>query len=132
VELEGFKKALVENVKVDTATTATVNLKLEPGAESTELTVTAAAPLINAESGTPGQTITERQIVAIPLNNRSVLDLALTAAKVAGDAGTEDPDLASTIPTPGFNGEWSGRNDGELIGSLVRILSSGGRALCVG
>src|SRR5262249_22253966 len=59
VELEGFKKALVENVKVDTATTATVNLKLEPGAESTELTVTAAAPLINAESGTPGQTITE-------------------------------------------------------------------------
>jgi hypothetical protein len=102
VEIGGFKRAVLERVKVDTATTAKVNVTLETGAPTVEVSVTALPPLINAESGALGQTITEQQIVAIPLNNRSVLDLALTAANVAGDAGTEDPDLASTIPTPGF------------------------------
>lgn len=78
VEAAGFKKAVVEQVKVDTATTATVNVTLQTGNVKTEVNVTAEAPLINAESGTSGQTITERQIVEMPLNNRSVLDLALT------------------------------------------------------
>ena len=103
VELQGFKPAVVKRVKVDTATTTSVNVKLEVGALSDEVTVTAERPLVNTSSGTPGQTITERQIVEMPLNNRSVLDLALTAVNVTGAAGTEDPDLGSEIPTPGMN-----------------------------
>src|SRR6185436_5553207 len=101
-ELSGFKKVTVPRVKVDTATTMTVNLQLELGTLSSEMTVTAEAPLVNAESGTPGQTITERQIVEMPLNNRSVLDLALTVPNVSGAAGTEDPTFESDLPTPGM------------------------------
>src|SRR5713226_1990717 len=88
VEMKGFKKELVRNVKVDTATTVTVNVTLETGTVSEEVIVTAEAPLINIESGTPSRIITERQIVEMPLNNRSVLDLVMTAPGVTGVAGS--------------------------------------------
>jgi hypothetical protein len=39
----------------------------------------------------------------VPLNNRSVLDLALTAPNVSGDAGSEDPGVGADQPVPGFN-----------------------------
>ena len=114
VEATGFKKAVVEQVKVDTATTATVNVTLQTGNVKTEVNVTAEAPLINAESGTSGQTITERQIVEMPLNNRSVLDLALTVGGVTGVAGTEDPELGiGEIPAPGFNVSVNGGRAGS-------------------
>src|SRR6266851_5523794 len=73
VEVEGFKKAVVDNVKVDTATTATVNVTLQAGTVEDVVNVTAGDALVlNRESGTAGQTISERQIVEMPLNNRSV------------------------------------------------------------
>lgn len=72
VETTGFKRAFVESVKVDTATTVTANVTLEPGTVEEQITVTADTPLLNTESGTTTSTITERQIQDIPLNNRSV------------------------------------------------------------
>lgn len=100
VEMAGFKKAMLNSVKVDTASTAAVNVILEAGAVTEEVTVMAEATLLNTESGTASSTITERQIQDVPLSNRSVLDLALTAPNVVGDAGSEDPDVASTSPVP--------------------------------
>ena len=91
---------MVDNIKVDTAVTATVNVTLEPGAVETVVNITSEGALLNLESGTPGQTITERQIRDLPLNNRSVLDLVLTAGNVSGVAGTEDPELGADIPAP--------------------------------
>jgi hypothetical protein len=127
VELQGFKPAEVNRIKVDTATPATANVKLEVGQLSDEVTVTATRPLVNTSSGTPGQTITERQIVETPLNNRSVLDLALTVANVSGAAGTEDPDLGSEIPTPGMNLFVNGGRAGS-----TSILADGARNTGVG
>src|SRR5215831_8365921 len=128
VEAQGFKKAVVDNIKVDTASTTTFNIKLETGAISNTVDVTAEAPLVAAESGTPGQTITERQIVEMPLNNRSVLDLALTVAGVVGVAGTEDPELDSgTIPAPGYNVSINGGRAGSTA-----ILADGARNTGVG
>ncbi len=103
VELQGFKKEVVENVKVDTATTATVNVTLEPGSIDTKVTVTAEAAMVDTESQTSSTTITERQVQDVPLVNRSVLDLALTLPNVSGDAGSENPSLVSTTPCPGCN-----------------------------
>jgi hypothetical protein len=127
VEAAGFRKAAVDRVKVDTATTATVNVTLETGVATAEVTVTADAPLVNSESGASGQTITERQIVELPLNNRSVLDLALTVANVTGVAGTEDPELGSDIPAPGFNLNVNGGRAGSTA-----ILADGARNTGVG
>jgi len=128
VEVKGFKKELVRNVKVDTATTATVNVTLEPGTVAEQVVVTAEAPLINTESGTPSQTITERQIVEMPLNNRSVLDLVMTAPGVTGVAGSEDPELDSgDIPAPGFNVNVNGGRAGS-----TSILADGASNTGVG
>lgn len=128
VEAQGFKKAVIDNVKVDTAAVASVNVTLEPGQVATEVTVTAEAELVNSESGTIGQTITERQIVEMPLNNRSVLDLVLTAGNVTGVAGTEDPELSSgEIPAPGFNVSINGGRAGSTA-----ILADGANNTGVG
>lgn len=103
VEAPGFKKAQVDNIKVDTASTASVNVVLEPGSVDTKITVTAEAAMIDTESATASTTITERQVQDVPLVNRSVLDLALTLPNVSGDAGSENPALVSTTPCPGCN-----------------------------
>jgi hypothetical protein len=103
VEAKGFKKALLDHVKVDTASIAAANVVLETGSVAEQVVITADAPLINTESGTTSKTITSRQIQDIPLNNRSVLDLALTAPNVSGDAGSEDPGVGADQPVPGFN-----------------------------
>ena len=117
VEAQGFKKAVVDNIKVDTAVTATVNITLEPGAVETIVNITSEGALLNVESGTPGQTITERQIRDLPLNNRSVLDLVLTTGNVSGVAGTEDPELGADIPAPGFNVNINGGRAGSTADS---------------
>ncbi len=127
VEAVGFKKAVLENLKVDTAASATANFELQPGEVVTEVTVTAEPPLVNVESGTLDQTITERQIREMPLNNRSVLDLALTVANVSGVAGTEDPELGSEIPAPGFNINVNGGRAGS-----TSILADGASNTGVG
>src|SRR5580700_8422604 len=103
IEAKGFKKEVVDHVKVDTASVATVDVKLETGSVDTKITVQASAVMIDTESGTLSNTVTTRQIEDAPLLNRSVLDLALTLPNVAGDAGSEDPVITSVTPCPGCN-----------------------------
>ncbi len=113
VEAKGFKKALIESVKVDTATVATVNINLETGQVGETVTISSESSLINTESATTTQTVSERQIRDLPLNNRSVLDLAVTAPNVTGDAGSEDPEVTSGQPVPGFNLNVNGGRSGS-------------------
>ncbi len=126
-EAPGFKTSVIPKVKVDTATTASLTITLRLGEIATEVAVTAEAPALTRASGTPGQTITEKQIVEMPLNNRSVLDLALTVGNVTGATGTEDPELSSELPTPGFNLFVNGGRAGSSS-----ILADGARNTGVG
>lgn len=127
VEAQGFRPSVVPRVKVDTAATATVKVTLQLGELAAEVTVASEPPIVPRSSGTPGQTISERQIVELPLNNRSVLDLALTVGNVTGAAGTEDPEMGSEIPTPGFNLFVNGGRAGT-----TSILADGARNTGVG
>ena len=102
-EAANFKKAIVQTVKVDTATIQTVNIVLEVGNFSETVNVEGGEVLINTESGTTTQTISEMQLRELPLNNRSVLDLAVTVPNVSGDAGSEDAEVTSGQPVPGYN-----------------------------
>jgi hypothetical protein len=113
VEAPNFKRAMVEAVKVDTATTVPVDIVLQAGSVDESVTVVADAPLLNTESGTTTTTVTERQIRDIPLNNRSVLDLAVTAPNVSGDVGSEDPGVTGDQPVPGFNLNVNGGRSGS-------------------
>ena len=60
VEAAGFKKTVIENAKVDTATNTTVNITLQTGSVDTKITVSADATTVNTESGTLSSTVTER------------------------------------------------------------------------
>src|SRR5260370_31403471 len=71
----GFRKAITDQVKAETASTTTVNFQLQIAAIPSAVTVTASVPLINTESRAAGQTVTAQQIDNSPLVNRSVLDL---------------------------------------------------------
>src|SRR5215471_2600911 len=120
IQATGFKKEVIDNVKVDTATTATRNIALQVGTVSETISVKADAPLIDTSSGTTGQTITERQIQDVPLFNRSVLDLAITTPGVNGVVGSEDPPVTAAVPVPGFNLSLGGGRPGSTL-----ILSDG-------
>src|SRR6266481_1813213 len=114
VSATGFKKAVLEDVKVDTSTVVSANLILKAGDVATEVTVTENAALINTESGTLGQTISERMLNDTPLPTRSVLDLAITVGNVTGDVGSSDPQLGSGSPLPGFNLQANGGRAGSM------------------
>ena len=113
VEANGFKKGFVDQVKVDTAAVVTANVMLEAGAVAEQVLITGETAMVNTESATTSQTITSRQLQDVPLNNRSVLDLALTAPNVTGDAGSEDPEVTSGQPVPGFNLNLNGGRAGS-------------------
>ncbi|HEY3837062.1 MAG TPA: carboxypeptidase-like regulatory domain-containing protein [Bryobacteraceae bacterium] len=114
VSAAGFKKTVVEPVKVDTSSVATANVVLQTGDVATEITVAADVSTVNTESGTLGQTINSRMLDDTPLPTRSVLDLAVTVGNVTGDVGSSDPLLGSAAPPlPGYNLQANGGRAGS-------------------
>jgi hypothetical protein len=76
VTAPGFGTAAINNVEVIVGQSARVDVELKLGDTSTRIEVTAAAALLNTESGTLGQEVTNKQIVDLPLNGRSFYELA--------------------------------------------------------
>ena len=70
-----------------------VDVELKVGALSETMEVTAAAPLLDTESGTLGHHVTNTQIVDLPLNGRSFYELARLTPGAAGLPGG-----ASVVP----------------------------------
>jgi hypothetical protein len=101
VEFTGFKKTLLENIKVDTASTTNADVMLELGRANEEVTITAESPLINTEEGTAGTTISERQIQDLPISDRFVLGLALTLPNVSGATTNEEVGVFTGAISPG-------------------------------
>ena len=58
-ELTGFKKAVRQNVVINTGFQAQIDMKLELGQVSQELTVTAAAPVVDTKKTTTGSTFSK-------------------------------------------------------------------------
>lgn len=82
VELQGFQTADLPNFVLRQGETArpTVTLGIATIAES--VTVTSEAPLLQTQSASVGQVISEKQIEDLPLNGRNVLSLASLSAGV--------------------------------------------------
>src|SRR5437016_631542 len=71
----GFHR-LERTTVVEAGTTTTVNLSLQIGDVSEQVTVDDAAPLINYEQHQMGGVVSRKQIENLPLNGRNFLDLA--------------------------------------------------------
>ena len=76
VEAAGFKKSVAQEVVVETASPAQVNIGLEIGSVGETVTVTAAQEVINATTSTLTNVINTRQVQDLPLPTRNPLDLA--------------------------------------------------------
>jgi hypothetical protein len=77
VTATNFKKAVIQNVKVDIATPSTVNATLEAGKIEEVVVVTSGAEVLQTETAKIGATITGRQIIETPIASRDALDLVL-------------------------------------------------------
>ena len=93
VALAGFQTAVVNAVEVPVGQSVRVDVELKIGALAETTEVTAAAPLLDTESGTLGHSVTNTQIVDLPLNGRSFYELARLTPGAAGLPGG-----ASVVP----------------------------------
>jgi len=91
VEKSGFKRAVSEPVDLDVQQRVAVNVKLEVGKLSEQITVTGVAPLLNTETGELGQVVDSRRAENLPLNGRNFAQLALlTPGTSPSEPGARD------------------------------------------
>lgn len=76
-ELAGFRRFVRRGLALETGQVRRVEVRLQLGAFNEEVTITASAPVINTDSSSKGEVITERQVQELPLNERNYTDLAL-------------------------------------------------------
>jgi len=79
-ELQGFKRYINKGLYLTVGATLTVNIVLETGEISTEVVVSAEAPLIDVTSGKIGFMVHSKQISDMPLNGRNPMMLYYGAA----------------------------------------------------
>lgn len=77
VRLAGFQETRVAGVELAVGRTVRTNVILAVGDVAQSLSVTASAPLLDAETSSIGTAINNRDVVALPLNGRSYTDLLL-------------------------------------------------------
>src|SRR5438477_7864349 len=82
VELPGFKKYVRQGITVLAATTVRIDVALEVGAASEEVTVNADAPLLRTESGELSHNIRTDSVDALPV---------LSIGAAAGSSGIRNP-----------------------------------------
>ncbi|HZS52992.1 MAG TPA: TonB-dependent receptor [Bryobacteraceae bacterium] len=71
----GFKQFLQKGITIDASAHPVIDIKLQVGSVSENVTVTAESPLISASNASVGQVITTREVADLPLNGRTPLML---------------------------------------------------------
>jgi len=71
----GFRTTVQRGIELQVGQAVRVSLELRLGETATTVEVTAEVPLLNTESGTMGQVITNTQIMDLPLNGRNFTEL---------------------------------------------------------
>lgn len=87
-ELSGFKKSTTTDFLLETATTKTLDITLEVGDITQEVTVVAqSVQQIQLETSDLGDVVFERKIKDLPLNGRRPIELVLLQPGMAGNPG---------------------------------------------
>ncbi len=93
----GFKLFKIDGVEIHVQQNATIDIALSPGAVTEQVEVTAAAPLLQAEDASLGQTIGTRSINDMPLNGRNWVSLSELAPGVSTSAGGNSTSAYFTV-----------------------------------
>lgn len=92
-EASGFQAFVDTGLEVHIQNILTVDVKLAAGTVSQQVEVTAAAPLLQAENGSVGQTITSQSVNELPLQSRDWASLSqLSAGVTTAPAGNPSGD----------------------------------------
>jgi hypothetical protein len=93
VTLQGFKTAIVENVRVISGNPSNVNVKLEVGRLEENVTVKSSSELINTQTATVSATLNADQLNRMPTTSRN----ALNAVTFLPGVNTTGSNRASTV-----------------------------------
>ena len=117
---EGFKRLTRDGITLDANQNARVNLQLEIGSVSDEVTVTAEAPLVNTRDVQIGGLVDDRRVTDLPLNGRNTYDLA---AILPGVSSVSTPTVQSNSGnTMNVNGSRGSMNTFLLDGAFNNDL----------
>src|SRR5436309_4669868 len=86
--LEGFQTEVRRGFSVNVGQTSVIDFTLKVGAVAERVEVVAEAPLVETSNAVVAGLVTERQVHDLPLNNRSLIELAPLQAGIVVDVTT--------------------------------------------
>jgi len=118
VDSPGFKQIVQTGIVLAAAQEAALNFSLQPGAETTEVTVTADLPLVNAGNSVLGSSIDNRAVDNLPLVNRDAMTLVNITPGVQSEA------VESSVGFPMYHVIINGSSD-NMVGQVSYYLDGG-------
>jgi outer membrane receptor protein involved in Fe transport len=120
-ELQGFNTFRHHDLRLEIGKTAKVDIKMQLGAVAEELTVTAAAPMIDVTSKEVGGNITSKELVELPSVNRNFVGYVALLPGVVANISTESfgADAVSVNGQDSRNNNYmvdGGNNNDDVIG----------------
>lgn len=127
-EAAGFRKLSEPDIEVRVNDRLEINLKMVLGAVNESIVVSAAAPLVETQTGSIGSVIENNQVVNLPLNQRNPYQLALLAPGVTPAPGFGN--LFNTASLFMVNGNL-GRTSEMLIDGITNSVPAANPILVV-
>jgi hypothetical protein len=116
VEMTGFRKYEQKNVQLLVDVPTTINMKLEVGALTETVEVSAEGAVINTTDASLGNAFNELQVKALPLEGRNVPDLLSLQAGVAYTGNRPDVNKNNDTRSGAVNGARSDQSNITLDG----------------
>src|SRR4051812_9578586 len=98
IALAGFKSIRRDGIRVATGEKTRLDFVLAVGDVREALTITAAAPILRAATGSVGTLVQQEQVVQLPLNGRTFITLASLAPGVALPPNSQLPRINGGRP----------------------------------
>jgi len=120
-ELQGFRRVSRRDVRLEVGKTATINLSLQLGGMSEEMTVTAESPIVDVTSKEVGGNISDRELTDLPSINRNYIGFIGLLPGVIPNISTESfgSDSVSVNGQDARNNNYlldGGNNNDDVIG----------------
>jgi hypothetical protein len=130
-EAAGFQAFVDDGLLIHVQQTVTVDVHFVTGQVTQEVTVTASAPLLQAENAAVGQTVTTQAVNDLPLQTRDWASLAqLSAGVTTAPVGNPSSDSGQTSSAfYAVNGVDTWQNDYRLNGINDNIEMYGGSSV---
>jgi hypothetical protein len=112
----GFKTFERDKIQLNVSEAATLPVTLEVGAQTDKITVSAEAPLIEAEKADRGMVIDNRKVVDLPINTRNPIMLSAISNGITATSGAT---LDQKPFSNSADGSWSINGS---VGSTVEFL----------